>query len=141
MTANEAVDAMLAVFKTAWGALGTPPGSFPALYPDVPGSPPTTETVWARVTVRHAAGRTRSLTGGLGTQRYVNTGFVWVQVFAPVGDGLVAGRDASQAIVNAYRDARISVLFRNVRGPLEQGCEGAFERFDVKAEFEYDDVR
>lgn len=140
MTFNEANDAILAVFKAAWDALGDPAGSFPAFYSDVPGSAPATEITWARVTVRHATGRTRSLTGGLGTQRYENRGFVWVQVFAPVGDGSVAGRDASQAVVNAYRDAKISVLFRNVR-MAEMGCEGAFERFDVKADFEYDDVR
>lgn len=140
MTADQARDSMLTVFKAAWDLLGSPAGSFPAIYSDVPGSVPTTETVWARVTVRHAVSRTRSLSGGLGTQRYENTGTLWVQVFAPVGDGSSAGYAASQAVVNAYRDANTSVLYRNVT-MTELGNEGAFERFDVKADFEYDDVR
>lgn len=135
VNATQAVDAMLAVFKDAWDALG-----YPATYSDVPAATPTGSAVWARALVQHATARTKSLTGALGTQRYVNKGTVWVQVFAPPGDGSVAGRDASQAVVDAYRDARISVLFRNVR-MNELGKDGGFERFDVKADFEYDEVR
>lgn len=140
MTADQARDIMLAVFKAAWDLLGSPAGSFPAVYSDVPGNVPTTETVWARVTVRHAVSRARSLSGSVGTKRYENTGILWVQVFGPIGDGSIAVYAASQAVVNAYRDAKTSVLFRNVT-LVEVGSSGAFERVDVKADFEYDEVR
>jgi hypothetical protein len=143
LNAEQAKDVMLAVFKDAWDALrtATPALGYGETYEDVPGSMPTAATaLWARVTVRHATGRQSSLTGGLGTQRYTNKGFVWVQVFAPMGDGSTAGYVASQAVVDAYRDANTSVLFRNVR-LNEQGGDGSFTKFDVIADFEYDDVR
>jgi hypothetical protein len=133
VTFDEARDAMLAVFKAAWGNRA-------ALYSDVPGTPPTTEVVWARVTVLHATGGQGSLTGGLGTVQWDNKGVLWIQVFAPKGDGGKAGYEAAQLLVNAYRDARGSVWYRNIR-MNEMGTDGAFERFDVKADFEYTDVR
>lgn len=135
MTADQARDTILGVFKAAWDVLG-----FPATYTDVPGSTPTTETTWARVTLRHVTGAQSSLIGGLGVKRYTNKGFVWVQVFSPIGDGSVASYAASQSVVNAFRAANTAVLFRDVVA-IEAGTEGAFERIDVKAFFEYDDVR
>lgn len=135
LTIEQARDVILAVFKAAWDGTG-----FPATYTDVQGSPPTTETTWARVTLRHTTGAQTSLTGGLGLKRYTNKGFVWVQIFSPIGDGSVAGYAASQVVVNAFRDADTAVLFRNVH-MSEVGNDGAFERFDVKAQFEYDEVR
>lgn len=134
MTFNEAVDAMMAVFKTVWGVR-------PAVYPDVPGSVTPTDTVlWARIKIKHATGRQGSLTGGLGTTCWERTGFVWIEVYSPVGDGLNTGRDAAQEFVNAYQDQRSGIWYRNIR-MVEMGTDGAFERFDVKADFEYRDVR
>lgn len=135
MTTDEARDVIFAVFKAAWDGTG-----FPATYSDVPGSVPASETVWARVTLRHTSRRQSSLLGGLGVKRYTARGFVWVQIFAPVGDGSVAGYTAAQTVLNAFTDASTAVLFRDVVA-TEAGNEGAFERFDVKAFFEYDDVR
>lgn len=138
MTPDQARDAMLKVFRDAWLLAGQTDAQ--ATYSDVPAALSTSEQVWARVTVRHATGRQSSLTGGLGTKRYTNRGTLWVQVFAPMGDGSTAGYGATQTVVGAFRDADIGVLFRNVRFS-EAGKDGAFERFDVKADFEYDEVR
>lgn len=124
---------MLAVFKTTWDTRV-------ALYTDVPGDPPTSDVVWARVNVLHNIGRQGSLTGGLGTVMYDRLGTLWVQVFSPAGDGGKAGYDAAQLLVNAYQAARGSVWYRNIR-MNEMGADGAFQRFDVKADFEYTDVR
>lgn len=136
MTHNEARDAMLGVFLAVWTPLG-----FAATYTDVPAVPPGTQKVWARVTVRHApTGGLRSLTGGLGTAMYERKGTLWIAVFAPPGDGSVAGYDAAQAVENAYQSARLSVWFRNVRME-EMGNDKGYERFDVKCDFEYTDVR
>jgi hypothetical protein len=135
VTADEARDVMLGVFRTAWNTLG-----YTAEYEDVAGDPPDTTSVWARPVVRHVTARESSLTGGLGTKRFTAKGFVWVQIFAPMGDGSTAGYVASQAVVDAYRDADTPVLFRNVR-LSEAGKEGSFTKIDVRADFEYDEVR
>lgn len=137
LTVPQARDVMLGVFKTAWDTTG-----FPAVYAWVPGQVPATETVWARVTIRHSTGRQSSLTGAIGTTRYTNRGLIWVQIFSPLGDGGLAGYAAAQTMLRAYRDANTSVLFRNVR--LNEADydeeDGAFQRFDVKIDFEFDDV-
>ena len=142
MNAQQAKDIILTVFKTKWDALKTasPTLYVDAVYNDVPSATPTGEKVWARATVRHVVARQRSLADSTGKKRYENKGFVWVQVFAPIGDGSTVALAASQAIVDAFRDAKTSVLFRNARLE-EMGCDGAFERVDVKSDFEYDEVR
>lgn len=137
MIAIDAKDAILTVFKTVWDSY---PGTPIALYPDIPGDPPAGEVLWARATVQHATGAQSSLASDIGTRRFTAKGFLWVQVFAPTGDGSSAALTAAQAIVNAYRVARLAVLFRDV-GLIEMGRDGAFTRVDVKANFEYDDIR
>lgn len=136
MTFDEARDIMLAVFKAAWDPTGNP-----VFWTDVPGKKPPSERVWARVTIRHATGHQGSLKGAAGTQRWNRTGTIFVQVFAPVGDGSTAGYTAAQIVVNAYQAARNpDVWFRNVR-MNEVGASGAFEQFNVLVDFSYDDVR
>lgn len=137
MNAVDAVDTILGVFKGVWD---TYPGAPLAVYQDNPGAPSGVDKLWARATVQHAPTSTQTLAGAVGTRRFDARGFVWVQVFAPLGDGLTGARTAAQAIVNAYRDARLAVWFRDVN-LIEMGGDGAFSRVDVKANFEYDDVR
>lgn len=134
---NDAKDQILTVFKTAWDTTGCP-----ALYPDTPGDPPTSATVWARATLRHATGRQASLSGPInGCVRYERTGIVIIQVFAPVGDGSTAAYDAAQTVVRGFEDARgLDTWFRNVR-INEVGTKGAFEQINVLADFTYDDMR
>lgn len=136
MTYDEARDIINTVFLNAWGAT-----NFPVVWRDVPGSVPTSETPWARVTLRHATGRQASLAGESGAQRWERTGTVFVQIFSPIGDGSKKGYELAQLVTNAYQSARGSdVWFRNVR-INELGSDGAFESFNVLADFSYDDVR
>lgn len=137
MNALQAKDAILTVFKTVWDAY---PGTPAAVYPDIPGGPPPVDKLWARATVQHSTGAQTSLASDVGTRRFTAKGFLWVQVFAPAGDGSTGALTAAQAIVNAYRVARLVVLFRNVE-LVDMGGDGAFSRVDVKANFEYDDIR
>ncbi len=137
MTSEEATDLMLAVVNAT--ALAYSP-AIPMRYLDVPGDPPAENVVWARGSVLHATGGQGSLTGGNGTTLYENKGLLLVEVYAPVGDGKVAGRRAAQAFLNAIRSYRGAVWFRGMH-MQEAGRDGAFERFDVKTNFEYDDVR
>lgn len=129
----ESRTAMLTVFRTVWAPRH-------AIYPDVPGGPPTTAVIYARVSIKTAIGRQGSLTGGNGTTIWDRLGTLWIEVRAPVGDGLVAAYSAAQELVNAYQAAQGSVWYRNIR-MVEVGEDGAFQRVDVKADFEYTDVR
>lgn len=134
MTVDQARDAMLAIFKAYWDAVLP---AVVAVYGDVPA--PTTPSAWARVVVRHATGGQSSLTGGLGTTKYESRGTLWIQVFAPVGDGMVRAYALAEGVVNAYRNAKIDVWFRNVR-MNEVGTSGAFEQINVLVDFEYETI-
>ncbi len=136
MNTEQARDTILGIFKAAWDPTG-----YPVFWTDVPGEKPASETVWARVTIRHATGRQSSLSGAAGTKRFESTGTLFVQVFAPIGDGSAAGYSAALLARDAYRDAQDpDVWFRNVR-MNEAGASGAFEQFNVLADFSYDEVR
>jgi hypothetical protein len=133
MTPIEARDIILGIFKAVWDPRL-------ALYTDVPGQVPTGEVVWARATIKHATGRQTSL-GGPAGKKYTDRGTVFVQVFAPVGDGSTACYAAAQEVRNAFRDANHpDVWFTNAR-LNEVGSAGGFDQINVTATFSYDDVR
>lgn len=133
MTADQARDEMLAVLKAAWDATAVPSNMS---YPDKPFEPPDNEA-WGRVTIRHANGQQRTFSAAMRQLRYARTGTLWVQVFAPAGDGNVTAYGLAETVVNAYQGARGTVWYRNVR-MREQGADGAFSRVDVLADFTYD---
>lgn len=134
---EQAIDIILGIFKAAWDPL-----AFPAVYDDLPDNKPTSETVWARATIRHADGRQASLSGAHATRRYKAVGTVFVQVFAPVGDGSTACYEAAKVVLDAYRDARNpDVWFRDVRLKEIGNGKGAFTQINVEATFSYDEVR
>lgn len=136
MTYEEARDAIFGILKAVWDPTG-----YPIVWTDVPGEKPPSETVWARATIRHATGRQASLAGENGARRYEATGTVFVQVFAPIGDGSTAGYRAAELVKNAYNAARDdNIWFRDTR-MIEVGASGAFEQFNVLSTFSYDDVR
>ncbi len=136
MTADEARDEMLAVLKAAWDTTSVPAN---VSYPDKPFTPPA-DAAWARATIRTATGRQSSLGGAMGAKRYTQTGTLWVQVFAPAGDGMVTAYALAQTVVNAYRTARGTVWYRNPRWQ-EVGASGAFEQVNCLIDFTYDDTR
>lgn len=136
MTPQEAVDAIGKVFKDAWDTTG---GT--AVYDDLPGSIPSDDvTLWARLTIRHATGGQASLAGDAGKRRWRKEGIASIQVFAPMGDGGQASRNAAAAVVNAFQDAKLDVWFRNTR-MTEVGASGAFFQTNVFTTFSYDEVR
>jgi hypothetical protein len=134
---DAARDLILAVFKAAWDVTG-----FPVVYDDVAANVPDSNTVWARVTLRHATGGRASLSGPInGCVRYNRTGVVIIQVFAPVGGGMKAAYDAAKVVSDAFEDSSdLAVWFRNVR-INEIGVRGACEQINVLADFTYDDMR
>lgn len=136
MTPEEACDAILAVFKAAWDTT-----EYPAVYDDIPGQKPTSATVWARATIRHATGGQRSIGGDVGSRRFSYEGTVIVQVFAPVGDGSTACYQAAALVRDAYCDARHPrIRYQDVR-LNEIGQSGSFTQTNVLATFSYEDMR
>lgn len=136
MNKEEAVDAILDIFKTAWDTTG-----FTALYPGKEKEKPTSEAPWARVTIQHASGDQASLGSLGGRRRFREVGTLFVQVFAPVGDGSTWCYQLTQLLCDAYRDARHpEVWFRNVHSE-EIGDDGSFLQHNVIATFIYDNVR
>jgi hypothetical protein len=89
--------------------------------------------------VKHADGRQGSLAGATGVKLWDRVGTLWIELYAPQGDGNTAGYALAQAMTDAVQSSR-AVWFRNVL-MNEMGADGAFQRFDVKATFEYTDVR
>jgi len=143
MTATEAEDEILGIFKEAWDTTG-----FVAKYNDIPEKevPDTEDGVdspWARATVLFApTGGQASLAGEQGARRWNQNGTVIVQVFAPVGDGKQKLREMAQLVVNAYREVRgTQVWIRNPRMRDVQSEGGAFSQMNVLADFQFDDVR
>lgn len=136
MTPLQARDVVLKVFKAAWDGTG-----FPAVYTDLPNEVPTSETVWARATIKHAEGGQSSLAGETGTRRFTDKGIFTAQVFAPIGDGSLACYTAARLIQNAFRSAKDPDVWFKDHKLKEIGASGSFEQINVLATFSYDDVR
>ena len=140
-TFDEANDAILDVFKTAWDTTGHPV-AYENVKPVKP-FPPTAISPWARVMVRHTGGMQGSLTGGLGTTRWSRLGLFTAQIFVPNGDGLSLGYSLCKIVTDAFEGvATVStrVWFRDVR-INEIGPDGEWFQFNVIAEFTYDEVK
>lgn len=133
MTPNDAKDEMLLVFRTAW------PVELFARYPDVAEmQKPSSAVSWARVDLKHADGGVSSLANAAGHTLHTARGTLWVQVFAPMGDGGVAGYTLAKTVLDAYRAARGGVWYRKHR-LRDVGPDGAWHRTDFLVDFTYDD--
>jgi hypothetical protein len=136
MNYSEARDEMLAVFNAAWQA-----ESLPVVWSDLPSEIPSTQTPWARVTIRHSTSNQSSLSGASGAKMWDRMGTLWVQIFTPIGGGNVEGYRLAQLVTNAFQAAKSGeVWFRNSR-INEVGSDGAFEQINVLTDFLYNDVR
>lgn len=133
-TPEQARDEMLAVFKAAWDQTG-----YTARYPDLPGGPPQTAEPWARASVVHSGGRQTSLSNSAGAKKHTHTGAVIVQIFVPMGDGMGPAYTLARSVLQAYRDARGAVWYRNHRF-REAGDDGAYSQINCTIEFSYDDA-
>lgn len=138
MTAEEAMTYIESILMTSWAFLNFNLSS--VKFGDVPGEKASSDLPWARVTIQHVNGNQKSLANFEGSRRFTNSGILTIQVFTPIGDGLVSEYRVGQFIRNAYRKAQHSNLwFRNVR-LSEQPSDGAFAQINVLADFSYDDV-
>lgn len=134
MNINDARDAIYGIFFVQWDS------NWPVVWGDLPATPPTEDTAWARVKLQHTFGQQATLAGETGTRRFDRRGVVTISIFVPVGGGQTKAYELAQMVANAYEDAKLDVWFRNTR-IREMGASGAFEQMDVLSNFHYDEVR
>lgn len=132
-------DYILGVFYSKW-KVDNPQGMID--FQDKPFEPPTGKEPWCRVTLRHSGGGQVSLTGPLEqVKRFDNTGTLFLQLMAPVGNGKEGLYGLAQSLVSAYRTARHSnIWFRNVRIDDNVPTRGPWAQINVIVEFTYDTI-
>lgn len=108
-------------------------------------TPPDATKYWARVSIQGVTEAQVSLADqvtGPAKRRYEPKGLIFVQLFAPmVADGMDNGRKLAMIARDAFRGQQTAsgVVFRNVR-INELSNDGKSYRFNVVAEYEYDDI-
>lgn len=145
-TYEEAIDDIFGIFKAAWDAnSATVVGSIPEVrWPGVEEpSKPNYENYWARVSQQTVLENQTSLRNGQNGQRYTTSGLVFVQIFCPKSEslGMTNGRKLATIARDSFRGNATSgnVWFRNARiNELEP--EDKWYRFNVVAEYEYDEI-
>lgn len=141
---EQARDEILALFKTAWDA-GVESSGIAVVYSHDGQQPPDAQetgeagspTPWARVSLIHATGDGRSISGRLQTSE----GFLQCEIYVAPAQGLRQADRLAKIVKNAYRRQTTAggATFRNVRHQ-EQGRDGAWVRMDVLVDFEYDEI-
>ena len=141
-TPEQAVDDILDVFKAVWDPTGFEVQYDLENFGGSSSSPPATQDPWTRVQVRHTTDSQASLTGGLGQTLYTATGVLTIQLFVPIGEGLVRGRQLARSVRNAYRGISTprQVWFRNAR-INEVGIDGDWFQLNIIVDFEYDEIQ
>lgn len=96
---------------------------------------------WARVLVRHLDANQATLSDQSGKRRYTRTGLVTIQLFTPLGDGLVGDDTIIEQLLGIFQGVSTpnGVWFRKPR-PNEVGNDGPHFHTNVLADFEYDFV-
>lgn len=107
-----------------------------------PGEPDSSK-YWARLSVQTVFEEQTAIAGNDLKRRYTASGLVFVQLFCPksVSDSGEVGRKLAELARAAFRgkSSPNNVWFRNVR-INELSPENLFHRFNVVAEFEYDEI-
>lgn len=137
LTFQEAKDEIFSLFKSGWDATG-----YSAHYQDVRSQRSSNEEPWAAIFLQHTAGFQSTLNGSQGERTFLRQGFVTVQIFTPVGNGLQDSYQLAKVVADVFEGASTpgGVWFRNVR-LNEVGRDGEFYQTNIIAEFRYDEVK
>lgn len=107
---------------------------------------PDTSKYWARVSIQTIFEEQASLSNGVGLagkRRFESSGLVFVQIFCPKSDARAFEKGKLLAVIarDAFRgkSTESAIFFRNVR-IQEIPQEDNFERLNIVAEFEYDEI-
>lgn len=139
-TIEQARDEIHALFHAAWDATQKT-----VIYDDIKGEIPKTNDpagnpdAWARITVQHATSNQATLANHLGKRRFTRNGLVTVQIFTPLGTGLLVADQLYQIALDTFQGKVTpgNIWFRNAR-LQEIGAEGEWFQGNVSADFEYD---
>lgn len=147
-TYTQAVDAMFALFRTAWNAgavaiVGTVPE---VRWQGVEGKEkPPVSGYWCRVSTQSVIEQQTSHKSGLApdeSRRYTSSGLLFVQLFCPMSDAqaMDKGRRLAMLARDAFRGKETNnIWFRNCRINELPPDENAY-RFNIVVEYEYDDI-
>lgn len=148
-TSSEARDYLYQLCVKSWGTRG------PIEWEDTPQKPgeenlipPKASIPWMRLRMVHENGRLATLCDKDGLQRFRKTGTFWAQTFAPLGTSLIEPEKGANLIETALQKPKKvqgltvhhCVELRNVR-QNEAGSDGHWYLINVKADFEYDEVK
>ena len=151
MTATyiEATDQMLTVLQNVWTNEVTPLTTYtPALY--WPGQKPGTTVdgskFWGRVSLQDVLSTQATLSSEVkvsGSKRFTTVGVLVFQLWCPhsVPNSYATGRQIVEKVRNTYRGATTTtgIWYTNVR-IRELPAEDVFHRFNVVAQYRYDDL-
>lgn len=147
LTLDAAHDEILTLFRTAWEAYapGVNGGTAPRVeWPGMDsGSPPPANVSWARIRVREAISRQTTLAPA-GQRRFTRPGIVTVEVYVPIAGSRGLSLLQQLAIIarNAFEGVGTAsgLWFRGTR-ILDVGADRSWNRMNVTAEFQYDEMR
>ena len=141
-TRKAAISEILGLFRTAWLAAGQSDNQ--VKYDNVGKTtvPPTGNTPWARVGLRHTRSEQATLAGTDGRRRFDRNGILTIQIFVPPGKGLAEASDLPKILQDAYEGVETTngAWFRDVV-VNEVGTDGDFYQTNVVALFEYDEIK
>lgn len=153
LTYDAAIDEMSAQYLQAWQAgSGAIVGYVPEIrWPGVENAvKPATDKFWARFSTQGVGNPQTSLSNcvegadDLPASRFSPYGLIFVQLFAPksLAEGMVKGRLLAHLTKLAYQGKKTSggIWFRNVRINELPDTEELWYRFNIVAEYEYDEV-
>lgn len=105
------------------------------------------DEIWARWALDYLTGFQTTM-ASTGSRKFTKEGLIYINVFTPLGEGLVNARDASQIAIDAYEGKRTpsDVWFREVRIDSEghgrgSGKDKSWWTTTVVARFTYEYLR
>lgn len=136
LTYKQANDDILKMITNAWAVTGNK-----IYFESVQDDRQTDTLPFCKVWIRHASGGQRTL-GGKGARIFERRGFVRIEVYSRITNGLQESYQLAKVAGDAYegRSSDNGVWFRRVR-ISEMGKDGIFNRVDVIVDFEYHEMK
>jgi len=134
LSPDDARKAIQTAFIAVWGT------STPVAFDNKPFDANDLNVPWVRLNVQFTTGSISQL-GQVGSRCFRNEGFVFVQVFTPVGGGVSPNDVLATIARNVFRGVQLAggLWFRN-EGLTHVGPEGKWYQQNVSAEFIFDEV-
>jgi hypothetical protein len=146
VTEREAIEAIYGQWESAWESLHPPSQSDPAHVPftfrNESYSPDALGQLgaWARISVIHTVAEQITF-GDVGTRKFERRGNVFVQLFAPVAEGVGTLADLAQDARTCLEGMRLGELNLKSARTVEGTEDGRWAMSSVVVEFRYTDTR